>query len=91
MLHLERFRYKLVAAGIACLLDTILEGIGTKCQYWYGGGHLLDDTSSVETVHLGHSYVHKYHVGVLFLVEGYCLNSIARTKNTIAVVEHTLY
>lgn len=52
VLHLERLGDKLVAASVACLLDTVLKGVGTKCQNGCGGINFLDDAGGVETVHL---------------------------------------
>lgn len=91
VLHLERLGDKLVAASIACLLDTVLKGVGAKCQNGRGGINFLDDAGGVETVHLGHTYVHQDQVGMLFLVEGHCFNAVASTEQAIAIVEHALY
>ena len=88
--YLERLGHKLIAAGYLGLADVFLEGVGAEGDDWGVRVDLLDDTCGVETIHLGHTDIHKDKVGMLFLVECYGLDTIVGTDKAVTLVEHDL-
>ena len=74
--NLERLGYELVASGIHSLINSVFKCVCTECHNRYDGVDFLYDTSSVETVHLWHSDVHKDKVRMLLLIHCDCLYTV---------------